>query len=232
MCGGGTTSSYDNSDEPYEHRSEPPPLVRTVKQLRDVPTEYVAGEYYPGNVAERYTEIPKLDVIGGCPPFGLAAVGHPQHDRFVQYAKYIPSSKYKYVPFQSLLTDDLDGVGLTQGDSIFTYAYVSKVTLMRADSCNCNGKTSMRRNTAIALIEEPGSSEQIVGIMTPRVKILRQANRLSHKQKTLKSLKGGWVCVTGILALDDNDTNNRQWKIHPVIDFEWWEETVEVEIQE
>lgn len=232
VCGGGYTGTDEDSDETSNGGGERVRTFRRITQLRAVPEEYVPGEYYPGNASARYTRIPNLDTLGGCPPNGLANEGQPQHDVFVEYSKYKPASEYKYIPLQSLLTDNLDGSGLVQGDSVFTYAYVSKVTLMPADSCNCKGKTELRKNTAIELIEEPGSTEHAVGIMTPRVKILRQANRLPHRQIALKKYQGRWVCVTGILAVDDNDTSNMQWKIHPIIDIEPWEDTVEVEIED
>lgn len=219
----------DEKDETIETLVSQQREPRWKKPPKAVPTEYTPGQYFSGNTAKRYRIIPNLDRIGGCPPSGLAPEGHPLHAEFVKQSVYRPSSEYKYIPFQSLLTDDLDGISLTDGDSIFTYAYIADVSLMKGDSCNCYGKTDARRNTSVTFVEEPESDDGIIGVITPRVKILRQANGLPHSTGALKKLRGKWVCVTGILTVDTTVSTNAQWKIHPVIDVEVWEESVEVE---
>jgi hypothetical protein len=197
-----------------------------VKQLREIPSDYQPGNYYPTESQQRLAIVPNLDRLGGCPPWGLADKGNINHEPYKKQAIYRPPSEYKYVPLSNLIEGDLSDLELNTGDSVLTYGYVNAVERMAPDSCNCSGKYDNRRNTAIYLSDDPESSETIMSVITPRVKALGQANGLHFSTTSLKKHTGHWVRVAGILS---TNANSKAWKIHPIVDVQRWEDEITVE---
>jgi hypothetical protein len=156
-----------------------------------------------------------------------------------RYERPMPEDYARYnISIDSLLAAGDDRNRFSNSSAAEVVGWVKDVKIGGVESCNCNSKDSLYRDTHIVLAAGPKDAKAtrtVIAEVTPRWRAMMRQRGLDWTTRGLKkALVGKWVRIRGWMLYDwqyreESENTNpgsrknwraTAWEIHPVISFE------------